>query len=458
MTLSPTHLSLESILLWIFLPESEKQDYKLHKYLFWTVILFSILPDLDFFFGIHRGISHSLVIPLVITIVGTLMHYNYHYLKHSNSSATNNETIRIRGSVLKKEFIGRSIFYSGLLWILHIVLDLEYPLAIFYPFSDRLYQINFEILIDMSPWLFLPVTIAGIGFKITSISYLKGLSSYFVNLPPSTRYEIFGTKPVSFSISDFFVHLLLFVIFLAFIAKPMAPSLQTNKFKSLKHFYHEISSIKLDAPLLAMSLILILTGFISGPVTGFNSVEDNSLTGSFQVSSNVFAPTIALTFEPTNYLLQPFTHYKIESSLITQSDDNPFDQVLLITEKVEYNSFVSSVSTLYKEFPFNSSNNIDNFSTQYNNLLLQLYSSALAMNLTNLNEIHLSSELQSGSYAVIGVIENWNGSAVLESQSFFEQALLQVKIISSRISLYSIGVILLICGIILLTYSIKIKR
>ncbi|MHA1331285.1 MAG: hypothetical protein ACTSR2_09425, partial [Candidatus Hodarchaeales archaeon] len=92
------------------------------------------------------------------------------------------------------------------------------------------------------------------------------------------------------------------------------------------------------------------------------------------------------------------------------------------------------------------------------NLLLELYSSALAMNLTDLNETHVYRELQSGSYAIIGVIENWNNTAVLESHSLSEQAYLQVKIVSSRISLYTIGFFLSISGIVLVVFSIKIKR
>ena len=84
MTLFPTHFSLEGLLLWSFLPRSEKAIFKKNKALFWLVLSFSLLPDIDIFFGNHRGFSHSFIIPLFLVIVGMFFHIQHSYNNKKN--------------------------------------------------------------------------------------------------------------------------------------------------------------------------------------------------------------------------------------------------------------------------------------------------------------------------------------------------------------------------------------
>ncbi|UCG02320.1 MAG: metal-dependent hydrolase [Candidatus Heimdallarchaeota archaeon] len=446
MTLMPTHLSLGAILFWTFIPASEKDLFRQKKHYFWVVIVFTLLPDFDIFIGIHRGIFHSIIVPMIMVIVGSLIYYNYQYLSQPSSDDQKKEEL------LKRSFIGRCVLYTGTLWLIHILLDLEYPLAIFYPLSDRLYQFNFEILFDLMPWFILPATIAGIGFEISGVSYLRGLTTYFVNLPPTIREEIYGTKPIAFSIDDFFVHLFLFVIFLLYVARPMAPTVKLSLLSEWR------GKIRFDGPILGFGMILLVIGGVVGPMIGTHTIDSDSVRSSFQVSPTVFSPTIAIKFETTNYLLQPNTIFSLTGTLKTTSDDNPFDQILLLTTQQNYSTFSNAVSKLFKQYPFNTSDNILAFTTNYSIILNELITYPLAMNLTNLNETSLHTQLSSGSFTVVGVIERWNFTQILNGSHLLENTRLEVKITSSRFTLLIFGLGSIIAGIGVTILSVMVKK
>ncbi|MFX1284385.1 MAG: metal-dependent hydrolase [Promethearchaeota archaeon] len=448
MTWSPTHLSLQSILFWTFIPASEKERFRQKKLYFWLVIAFTVVPDLDVFIGIHRGIFHSIVVPLLMIILGSMIYYNYQYINHPSSNEQKIEDDRS----YKRSFIGRCILYAGILWLIHILLDLEYPLAIFYPFSDHLYQFNFVILFDVMPWLVFPATIAGIGFEISGISYLRGLTTYFVNLPPSIREEIWGHKPVAFSIDDFFVHIFLFVIFLLYVVRPMAPTVTLNRLIDWR------KKIRFDGPILAFGITMLVIGLVIGPMIGTHTVDTDSIRSSFQVSPTTFSPTIAIKFETTNYILQPNTMFSVESTLTTSSDSDPFDHILLLTTHEYYKNFSSGVSKLFKQYPFNSSENIFSFETNYQSLLSDLITYPLAMNLTNLNETRLYTQIPGGSFMVIGVIDHWDTTQILNGTHLSENTKLEITITSNRFSLMVFGTASIIIGLASIIISVRVKK
>ena len=445
MTLMPTHLTLEAILFWTFIPASEKERFQQKKLFFWIVIAFTIFPDLDIFIGIHRGIFHSIIVPMVMVILGSMIYYNYKYVFHPSSDEQ-------KIGYDKFSFIGRCVLYAGIFWLIHILLDLEYPLAIFYPLSDRLYQFNFEILFDVMPWFILPATIVGIGFEISSVSYLRGLTTYFVNLPPAIREEIFGHKPIAFSFDDFFVHMILFVIFLMYVARPMVPTVNLSRLSEWR------DKIRFDGPILGFGVILLVIGLVIGPMIGTHTIDSDSIRSSFQVSSTVFSPTIAIKFETTNYLLQPNTVFSLEGMLRTSSDDDPFDQILLLTTQENYSTFSSDVSKLFKQYPFNTSDNILAFETNYSILLNDLITYPLAMNLTNVNETSLHTQLSSGSFTIVGVIERWNFTQILNGSHLLENTRLEVRITSSRFTLLTLGLGSIIAGIGVTILSVRVKK
>ncbi|MHA2226215.1 MAG: metal-dependent hydrolase [Candidatus Hodarchaeales archaeon] len=451
MTIFPTHLSLASILLWIFISSSEREKFQKNKKFFWIVVLFSVLPDIDSFVGLHRGISHSILFPILLTIIGTIIYYVFQY---SSKKETINDKDENLEQKMNYNFVGRCISYSGILWLLHIVLDLEYPLAIFYPLSDRLYQLNFAILIDVIPWLIFPAMIVGIGFEISGISYLQGLTTYFINIPPEIRQQIWGHEPVTIMIGDFFIHTFLFVIFLVFVARPMAPNLGSLNLSQWKQ------KIKFDGHILGLGVILIMMGILIGPMVGTLTIDTNSVNGSYQVDSNVFSPSIAVSFETTNYLLQPNTLFLTESYLKTPSENEDFDIVLVLTTRESHNNFSNSVSQLFKKHPLNTSENIRDFETNYSIILTNLYSSSFARNTTDQNETSIYFQLPSGSFAVLGVIESWNSnsSEILNGTRLVENARLEVTVSSDRFSLLFLGIISMILGFGVSIYSVKVLR
>lgn len=453
MTLFPTHLSLESILFWSFISSNERDKFRQNKRLFWIVIMFSVLPDFDIFFALHRLISHSIFIPIIVTIIGTLIHYYYHYLK-VNSSNDEPLTDDIKKNNEKKSFWGRCLSYGGILWFLHLLLDLDEPLAIFYPLSNRLFSLNFAILIDMMPWLFFPVTIVGFILELTGISFLQGVSLYFYNLSPSQRIETFGREPVAFSIDNLLIHFFLFVIFFVFVAWPMLPNLNFKRFSEWRQ------KNNFDSPLMGLGIMLILLGFLLVPMTGMYTVDSNSVSGHFRVSSRSFFPTLAISFESTDYLLQPSTLYNTEGTLSISSEVSSFDHMLLLTTQSGYNSFSGSVSTLFNQYPLNTSGNILQFQLGYQTLYNELSSNSLSSNSTTTNETSLSTQVNSGSFALVAVIHNLdlNVTEILNGSSLIESAHLDVVVVSSRFSLVSIGIFSFIAGIILIFVSFKIKK
>lgn len=439
-------------MLWTFIPASERERFQEKKKLFWLVVAFSVLPDLDSFLGIHRGISHSILFPLILTIIGTVIYYQYHYiLKESNDVENTEKSLNVTKTE-EFSFFARCVVYIGILWLIHIILDMDYPLAIFYPLSDRLYQLNFVIFFDVLPWLIFPAMIVGMGFELTGVSYLRGIATYFVNLPPSIREDIWGHQPQPYYINDFFIHGFVFIIFLMYVARPMVPRIEW------RHLSEWPRKIKFDGPIMGLGVTLVVIGFMLGPMVGTHTIDTESVNGSYQVSKTIFSPTMTIAFETTNYLLQPDTLFLVKGSLITNSVNDPFDQVLLLTTQKNYNNFSNGVSQLFKQYPLNTSDNILAFEPNYQNLLDKLYANSLAMNLTNQNETRLNTQLLSGSFAFVSVIENWNSSQILNGTHLFENVRLEVTITSNRLSLMLFGTVSMIVGILVSFFSVRVKK
>lgn len=445
MTILTTHLSLAGIAFWSFLSPTEKNNFKEKKYLFWIVLVFSIIPDVDIFLGIHRGLSHSLIPPTLLVILGISIHIlNQYKIDLGNNSPGN-------PIHYKNAFRGRLFLYAGLLWIFHLLLDFEYPLAIFYPLSDRLYQLDFVYLLSLVPWLFFPVMIVGAEFHLTSISYLRGIASYFVNLPPSERIEVFGTDVIAIRIDDIFIHLFLLLIFLQ-VTRPMLPKISTQWVRTLR------SRMDYDGYVMTTGVALLLIGLVMGPMIGTQVIDSSSNNSSFNISPTSFAPSVALSIEPTNYFFQPQTIIKVRGSLIVKPQSSDFDHILLISSQEHYNSFNQDLSSLFKNNPPNSSENLALFKSNYSILLDQLYSTALAMNFTNIDETTIYTQILSSPIIVVGIMENWNDSLLLSGYEQSTSAQLTITVTTSRLSLFIIGLGAIAVGCVAIIISVKLKK
>jgi hypothetical protein len=380
-----------------------------------------------------------------MAVIGVYIHTYY----QQKIKSTNGE---LQQKLTEKAFWGRCTFYAGLLWITHIILDWEYPLALFYPLSDRLYQIDFVYLLNLTPWLFFPVMIVGAQLKITSVSYLQGIANYFINLSPSERIETFGTDVITIRIEDFLIHVILFLLFLIYVGKPMIPSYSNEKLISMYR------SLLFERYVLSAGLLLVIIGLIMGPMVGDQVIDKNSVNSTLRISSDNFAPSLAISIEPPSYLLQPQTTMKISGSLTIQSSEDSFAHVLLVAKQNTYNNFISGISALFKVSPPNTSDNLIAFKSGYNTLLSMLYSDALAMNLTNLNETSIDTELEISSVALVAVIENWNDTSILEGTEQQMGAKLAIIVRFSRITVYLIGLGTIIVGIFMIFISVNLKK
>ncbi|MFX1538307.1 MAG: hypothetical protein ACFFDI_29305, partial [Promethearchaeota archaeon] len=94
----------------------------------------------------------------------------------------------------------------------------------------------------------------------------------------------------------------------------------------------------------------------------------------------------------------------------------------------------------------------------YRNLLSNLITYPLAMNLTNLNETCIDTQLFSGSFTIVGVIEQWNFTQILNGSHLVENTRLEVKITSSRFTLLTFGLGSLVAGIAVTILSVRVKK
>lgn len=442
MTIAPTHLSLSGIVFWGLLPRSERDRFQQAKRLFWLVLLFSILPDFDVFLGQHRGLSHSIIPPITLMVLGSLLHtYYIYYIVHLQDSQR-----------MKYAFWGRCVLYIGGIWLFHTSLDWDWPLTLFYPLSDRAYQIRFEYILSLLPWLVFPAMIIGIGFKITGISYLQGLSTFFINLPSDVRQQIFGGPTATFTITDFVLHVTLFSIFLAYVVQPMTPQI------NLKEFLNWKRDLTYDRPLLGLGLILIISGTLTGPMIGIRTADSSSVSGTFEVSQSVFSPTVALSFESTLYLLQPGTAVHINGLMNVSSTSSLSHSLYLVSPSV-YTLFTENTSETYFDYPLNSSQNEQMFRTKYQEFLTSLDTNSYAMAPpSDENVSRITLDLPTGSYVLMGVLTDWNITQLLNGTGQGENVRLEIGFTTNRITMYIFGVVFLLSGIVTMIWAFRLKK
>ncbi|MFX0053256.1 MAG: hypothetical protein ACFE8U_18420, partial [Candidatus Hermodarchaeota archaeon] len=137
----------------------------------------------------------------------------------------------------------------------------------------------------------------------------------------------------------------------------------------------------------------------------------------------------------------------------------PFDQILLLTTQDDYSAFSNNVSKLFKRYPFNTSDNLLAFESNYESLLEDFITYPLDINLTrNLNETSLHTRVFRGSFTIVGVIEQWNFAQILNDSHLIEKTILDVKITSSRFTLLTFGLGSIFAGIGITILSARVKK
>jgi len=165
--------------------------------------LATILPDLDLFTNGHRAYGHSILFPFILLSVAPLF---------ANRGPDWLSTKNIR--------------YFGIFWITHLLYDTTFgPLAIFFPIDPRFYDIKLGVVINVASRVVVPI---GIFAKVTLIDQRTGISTFFVNWSSAQRIQYFGGSHVDLSITDFFLHLTIFLWYIIFVVAPFVNSVRTK--------------------------------------------------------------------------------------------------------------------------------------------------------------------------------------------------------------------------------------
>ncbi|MFX1252042.1 MAG: metal-dependent hydrolase [Promethearchaeota archaeon] len=446
-----THIGLEAIVFWTFIGQTERDRFKDSKFLFWLVVAFSIVPDMDIFFAIHRGPSHSVVIPSFMVFTGLIIHFLFNssivnrilpFKAFSNPESKNLAQIKSYYA-----FIGRCVMYGGLFWIMHLFLDWDVPLALFYPFSDRLYVGSFTIVIDLIPWFIFPVGIAGAFFKFTGIPFLQGLKLQLFNLPPEDRIAAFGSETINITIWDFWIHIFIFAVFIVYVAVPNLPKLKKPAISAIIH--------QIDWSVLAGGFTILLIGTFMGPAIGSQIIDSQDIATTLQVSEWAFSPAVAVNFEPTNFLFEPAITQHV-SVFLNITSLKIFTAGLLITPASEYNKFVQNIGELYDNHNVSDPQNATEFNNKYKQAQSALVATAIAKNNSDLPQLSLNLNVSTnmGSNSIIFVISDWNMTAFLNQEDLIQSVNLQVSIITPRSSIYAIGWLFILSGVVIMIVAI----
>ncbi|MCK5645033.1 MAG: hypothetical protein KAJ19_29810, partial [Gammaproteobacteria bacterium] len=213
-----------------------------------------------------------------------------------------------------------------------------------------------------------------------------------------------------------------------------------------------------DGYVLGAGLTLILVGSIMGPLIGIQTVDAQSIDSTFKISPSVFSPTVALSSEPTNYLFQSNTIATITGKLTLQTIDTDFEHVLLVSKQKDYSKFVTDLSALYSSTPPNISENLISFRENYSLLRNELYSTAIAMDLSNQYEKTINTKIISSPVILIGILEKWNDTLLLEGIEQTMSTHLAIEVKTSRLTLFLIGLGTIISGVLLVIISVRLKK
>ena len=195
-----------------------------------------------------------------------------------------------------------------------------------------------------------------------------------------------------------------------------------------------------------------------GPLIGIQTVDAQSIDSTFKISPSVFSPTVALSSEPTNYLFQSNTIATITGKLTLQTIDTDFEHVLLVSKQKDYSKFVTDLSALYSSTPPNISENLISFRENYSLLRNELYSTAIAMDLSNQYEKTINTKIISSPVILIGILEKWNDTLLLEGIEQTMSTHLAIEVKTSRLTLFLIGLGTIISGVLLVIISVRLKK
>ncbi|MHA2233565.1 MAG: metal-dependent hydrolase [Candidatus Hodarchaeales archaeon] len=251
MTYSPTHFAITGLFVWTMMGEEKRKEFtERKKGIFLLLNLIAVLPDFDFIFLAHRGVSHSLFTPLLILLVGLVARKELAKLDD------------------EKAFYGDIIILAAIFWQIHIILDIGMgPLAILWPFSEEYYDFYFAIETSIEPFGFLPFTITGLKMGVERLSPSEGRLSYVYNWSPEERIARFGPEPINWNVPDLFLHIIIVILWIAVVGRKLLPEAVNSWFSAHKvRDYFLVFRNRMIIPATFVMFLALAVGPLQGPI------------------------------------------------------------------------------------------------------------------------------------------------------------------------------------------------
>ena len=314
MVLVTTHFALEGILLWEVIKEEDKNRWLRRQPL---VILFlnlvAIAPDFDRAIGLHRGPVHSLFLVVAFLFITGVAYKSLKWLRANQKS--------INGFTFQEKYLHRLRFlvYAEMLWIVHILLDLDTPLALFWPLTDQIYQVNVFLVISVFPLVLfgiviLPYQILGIFTRVEQFTYVETLMMYISNMSVNERTTHFGSTIGYIPIANIVFQLLVLMLWILIVGRPLMANAWARHLKSVFRKFKAVNHVKtvirryskhIQWDVLLFFVLLTSMGLLMGveshPTKELIKYQGTNLI----ISPTTFKPLLGVDYERVSQLIPP---------------------------------------------------------------------------------------------------------------------------------------------------------
>jgi len=429
MTYTSSHITLQGLALWTFMPDKMKDYYKTHKWDLLAINIVAGLPDIDIFFGIHREYTHGIIIPTLILLLSVL--YSQIMKKKDKYQGKN------------KRFT-RFISLSMLMWIIHILIDLTWDaIMVFWPLDNHFYNLDLIFRLNASN-----LVLVGIIPQWQIYSKTEGQNMFFINLTQEQRANIFG-KFLDLTIPQLTVEILLALVWFVVIILPMIKrSVKKGEEKDKKRekivVIGRILKKQLNRQTSAVGLLIILIGLMYGPSAG----KVNTYEGSFAVylanTNSIFDPTLGFSLEKEKAR-------NISLLIKTEITKVNYSAVLLIVDNNTFSTFFNNFLNI-TEYYYNDSLEYQSLEKQYFDLVEETINKSEIVKegkiTGNMNEVSITlyNNIEDNiQYHILYLLKEWTPNC-----SFMYKTTVSLKYMTERVNQFIGGIIIIFSGVIVI--------
>ncbi|HKZ41724.1 MAG TPA: metal-dependent hydrolase, partial [Candidatus Hodarchaeales archaeon] len=335
--------------------------------------LFAVVPDLDYLttlivsivpsFGpifssfYHRGATHSVFFPAIMIVIGIFV---YFLSGRRAARQESSDVIERTQDDVKEPYANHLqlfayiLIMSSFLWLFHIILDIdsaEGGILLFWPLDDQVYQPSLLLELLAYPFLVLPWT--PVGFEINvEHQTLQALQVYLLNWTPQQFVSYYGTPLFSLSLTGLILHTAVFLLYFNYVLRPLTAGfvgLETigilqkgaSIFRAFGKYFQNMPRFFFLA-----ATLLIIIGFMVGPMLGSSIHETQELQRSLRRDSSMFIPSVRISFETFDQILDPSAENHLRMFVnVTHSANSSLS--LVLAKRVNVDLWQGSISMLF---------------------------------------------------------------------------------------------------------------